>query len=133
MDIAAFQRWFTEYDRSRSLDLVETSQVTVHLMEEVGEIAREVLYLEGYRNPEQREDTVSLLSAEIGDAIVFLTKLAIHYGIALETVLANVMRKAETRWPADEAQREMERYVEHQQAAGAERTAAWHKRHPQIT
>jgi NTP pyrophosphatase (non-canonical NTP hydrolase) len=133
MDIAAYQRWFAEYDRLRSLDLVEPSQVTVHLMEEVGEIAREVLYLEGYRNPHERDDAVALLSGEIGDALVFLTKIAIHYGIDLDTVAANVMHKAEGRWPPDEAHREMERYIQHQQAANAERTADWRTRNPQLT
>ena len=131
MDISAYQRWFTEYDRSRSLDLVEVSQVTVHLMEEVGEIAREVLYLEGYRNPHEREDAVGKLSGEIGDALVFLTKIAIHYGIDMDTVVKNVMQKAETRWPPADVQREMERYIQHQQASSVERTAAWHERNRQ--
>lgn len=128
MDIHSYQHWFEEYDRRRSLDLVATSQVTVHLMEEVGEIAREVLYLEGYRNPAERSNAVTLLSAEIGDAFVFLTKIAIAYGIDLETVLASLMTKAETRWPMDETRREMERYVRHQQAACARRASAWQER-----
>jgi NTP pyrophosphatase (non-canonical NTP hydrolase) len=128
MDMASYQRWFEEYDHTRSLDLVDVSQTTVHLMEEVGEIAREVLYLEGYRDPNARQDPVAKLSAEIGDALVFLTKLAIHYSIDMDTVLTNVVAKAESRWPLEKAQREMERYIEQQHAANVERTAAWCER-----
>jgi NTP pyrophosphatase (non-canonical NTP hydrolase) len=133
LDLLSYQRWFAEYDRTRSLDLVDVSQTTVHLMEEVGEIAREVLYLEGYRDPNARQDAVANLSAEIGDALVFLTKLAIHYGIDMDTVLANIIAKAESRWPPDKAQREMARYIEQQHAANAERTAAWRERESRST
>jgi NTP pyrophosphatase (non-canonical NTP hydrolase) len=125
VDIVAYQKWFAEYDRERGLDLVEPSQVTVHLMEEVGEIAREVLYLEGYRDPDTRDNVVGRLSEELGDAIVFLTKIAQHYGVDLDTVMRDVMTKAEGRWPLDEAQREMARYMRHQQASTAARAAAW--------
>ena len=129
MDIGAFQKWFAAYDKERSLDLVETSQVAVHLMEEAGEIAREVLYLEGYRNPDDRVDAASRLSGEIGDAIVFLTKIAQHYGIDLDTVMHDIVTKAESRWPLTEAEHEMARYMEHTQAAQGERVAAWRLRH----
>ena len=128
MDVSTYQRWFAEYDRTRSLDLVDVSQTTVHLMEEVGEIAREVLYLEGYRDPAARQDAVANLSAEIGDALVFLTKIAIHYGIDMDTVLTNVVAKAEKRWPLDKAQHEMARYIKQQHAANVERSAAWNER-----
>jgi NTP pyrophosphatase (non-canonical NTP hydrolase) len=130
MDISTYQRWFADYDRQRSFDLVEPSQVVVHMMEEVGEIAREVLYLEGYRNPAERENSVALLSAELGDALVFLTKIAIHYGIDLQAVLDGIVSKASQRWPLDVAEREMGRYIEHQDAAAVERSAAWRRRHP---
>ena len=131
MDMAAYQSWFAEYDRARGLDLVEPSQVVVHLMEEIGEIAREVLYLEGYRDPSRREDAVDRLSEELGDALVFLTKIAGHYGINLDTVVQNVVAKAETRWPLEKAHHEMERYIQHQQASCAERAAAWDSRNRQ--
>jgi len=130
MDIAAYQRWFADYDRERAFDLIEPSQVVVHLMEEVGEIAREVLYLEGYRDPAARDDAVEHLSEELGDAFVFLTKIAVHYGIDLETVVSGIVSKADKRWPLDVAQREMGRYIEHQQAASTERSAAWRQRNP---
>jgi NTP pyrophosphatase (non-canonical NTP hydrolase) len=125
VDIQEYQRWFAGYDRQRGLDLVEPSQMTVHLMEEVGEVAREVLYLEGYRDPETRSDGLSRLSEELGDVLVFVTKIAQHYDIEMETVMQNVVSKAEGRWPLAEAEREMDRYVAHQQAAWAERAAAW--------
>jgi len=128
VQIAEYQQWFTDYDRRRGLDLVEPSQVVVHLMEEIGEIAREVLYLEGYRDPNDREDAVGRLSEELGDALVFLTKIAIHYGIDLETVASNIMAKAETRWPVEQIRQEMARYIKHQQATCRERVTAWQER-----
>lgn len=130
MDIAAYQQWFADYDRRRSFDLVEPSQDVVHMMEEIGEVAREVLYLEGYRNPAERDDAVERLSAELGDALVFITKIAIHYGIDLQAVIDGIVAKANRRWPLDVAEREMRRYIEHQNAAVAGRSAVWSDRHP---
>ena len=97
-------------------------------MEEVGEIAREILYLEGYRDPDMRDDATGRLSAEIGDVLVFLTKIAVHYGIDLETVVQNVVAKAEKRWSIDEAHRQMERYMQQQQKSSAQRVASWEER-----
>lgn len=128
MDIAAYQRWFVAYDRARGFDLAEPSQATVHMMEEVGEIAREILYLEGYRDPSERADAVARLAEEIGDVIVFLTKLAARYGIELDDVVQNLMVKAEARWPVDDARREMARYIARQEAACARRAVAWQER-----
>jgi NTP pyrophosphatase (non-canonical NTP hydrolase) len=128
MNIAAYQRWFADYDCQRSFDLIEPSQMVVHLMEEVGEIAREVLYLEGYRDPEKREDAIERLSAELGDALVFLTKLALTYGIEMDDVVSGIVAKAEKRWPLDVAGREMGRYMAHQDAAMSARAAVWRER-----
>lgn len=130
MDIGEYQRWVEHYDQQRDLDLVEPSQVTVHLCEEVGEIAREILYLEGYRNPTERADAVSRLAEEVGDVLVFITKLAIEYGISLEEVAKDTVTKAEGRWPLALAQAEMARYIDHQEQAGQARTGAWRARHP---
>ena len=133
MDMTAYQRWFANYDRQRSFDLISPSQVVVHLAEEVGEIARETLYLDGYRDPADRADAADRLAAEIGDALVFLTKLAIHYDIDLASVLDGIVAKAEARWPLDGAARAMERYIETQDAAAVERLAAWRQRRPAST
>lgn len=114
MDIRAYQRWFEEYDRARGWDRVEPCHVLAHLVEEVGEIARHVLHLEGYRDLDEAEQQAEIdrLAMEINDAFVFLTKLAICYNLDLAEILARGQAKAEARTNVEEGRREMARYIE---------------------
>ena len=114
MDIRAYQRWFEEYDRARGWDRVEPCHVLAHLVEEVGEIARHVLRLDGYRDlsEDERQAEIEQLAMEINDAFVFLTKLAICYNLELADILAKGQAKAEARTNVEEGRREMARYLE---------------------
>lgn len=113
MDIRDYQRWFEEYDRARGWDTVEPSHVLAHLVEEVGEIARHVLRLDGYRDPGDlaREEEIEALAMELNDAFIFLTKLAIYYDIEWADVLKEGQEKAEARYDVDQGRAEMERYL----------------------
>ncbi len=107
-----YQRWFEEYDRARGWDRIMPAHSLAHLVEEVGEIARLVLKLEGYRDLAVEETTrvVDELAMEINDAIVFLTQLAIAFGIDLEQTMRRGQVKAEMRTSVEQGQREAERY-----------------------
>jgi len=116
MDIAAYQRWLEEYDRLRGWHRVSPSQTFVHLMEELGEVARLVLYLEGYKPGEGREDELKAeLAEELGDAATFLFKIAYQFGIDMETAMKGNMPKAEERYSVQAGREDMSRYVRRQQ------------------
>lgn len=106
MTFERYQRWFIEYDEARGFDEVPVSESVMHLMEEVGEIARHILRLEGYRALDEVERTAEIeaLALELSDVFVFLTKLANHYGIEWEETIARSMEKAEQRYPVERGQ-----------------------------
>jgi len=128
MNISDYQCWLREYDWRRGFDLVQPSQVVVHLLEELGEIAREVLYAEGYRDPSERTDAVGRLAEELADALIFLTKLANCYGIDLAEAVRASQAKAEARFPVEISHAETQRYLDHQVQDVTHRAAAWGRR-----
>jgi len=116
MRIREYQEWLEAYDRERGWDRVSPSQTLVHVTEEVGEVARLVLFLEGYREGEEEGQLRTHLQEELADAATFLFKIAYQYGLDMEEGLLGNIRKAEARYPAEEARQEMARYLERQRA-----------------
>jgi NTP pyrophosphatase (non-canonical NTP hydrolase) len=116
MHIAEYQRWLEAYDRARGFDRVEPAQTLVHALEEMGEIAREVLYLEGYREPDDLDDRRALLASELADCMTFLFKLAYQFGIDMEAALQANQIKADNRFPIEEGRRVALRYLARQRA-----------------
>ena len=114
MHIREYQAWLEAYDGERGWDKISPSHTFVHLIEEVGEIAREVTYAEGYRAAENSDDTRTRLAGELADAATFMFKLAYQCGIDLEDALAANMTKAETRFSVSYGQADMERYLARQ-------------------
>ena len=116
MEIAAYQRWLEEYDRLRGWDRVSPSQTLVHLMEELGEVARLVLHLEGYKPGKGREDELKTeLAEELGDAATFLFKIAYQFGIDMEAAMKGNMPKAEGRYSVEAGRADMIRYIRRQE------------------
>lgn len=111
-----YQAWFDEYDRLRDWERILPAHQVVHLAEEVGEIARLVLRLDGYRDlpPEARARTIDELALEINDAIVFLTKIANTYGIDLDETMRRGQAKAEARYSPEQGRRDKARYLDRQ-------------------
>ncbi|MCD6554026.1 MAG: hypothetical protein J7M16_08455 [Anaerolineae bacterium] len=119
MHIAEYQTWLEEYDRARGWDRVLPSQTCVHAMEELGEVARLVLYLDGYHAPDGRQpDDPQLLRArlaeELADCATFLFKLAYQYGIDMEAALVDNQRKATERYTVEQGQADTARYLARQ-------------------
>ena len=114
MKISDYQQWFHQYDLSRGFDRVQPSQTLVHAMEEMGEIAREVLYLEGYRDPDDMDKRRAMLAGELADAMTFLFKLAYQFDIDMETALKANQSKATERFPVEKGRELAERYLERQ-------------------
>lgn len=107
----AYQRWFREYDARRGLGEDRPLESLAHLSEEVGEVARHVLRLEGLKalDDAEREAEIADLALELSDAVVFLTKLANAYGIEWEATMRRAMDKAEARWDVTAGQAEAAR------------------------
>lgn len=106
-----YQQWFRDYDLLRGLNEDRPLESLAHLSEEMGEIARHILRLEGVKAMDDaaREAEINELALELSDAFVFLTKLANHYGIEWDTTIRNGMAKAEARWDVTQGQAEAHR------------------------
>lgn len=111
LTFAHYQQWFRHYDELRGLNEDRPLESLAHLSEEIGEIARHVLRLEGVKAMEDdtRDTEITALALELSDAFVFLTKLANVYGIEWDETIRNGMSKAEARWDVVKGQAEAER------------------------
>ncbi len=114
MHIRQYQTWLQAYDEARGWDKIAPPHTFLHLIEEIGEIAREVEYLEGYRDAENEEDARARLAGELADAATFLYKLAYQCGVDLEAALKANMNKAEERFSVDFGRADTERYLARQ-------------------
>ncbi len=123
MHIREYQTWLQAYDVARGWDKIALAHSFLHLAEEVGEIARAVEILEGYRDDTGIADVRTKLAEELADAATFVFKLAYQAGIDLEDALRANMTKAENRFSVALGQADMARY----QARQREQLAKWNE------
>jgi NTP pyrophosphatase (non-canonical NTP hydrolase) len=114
MHIREYQTWLRGYDEARGWEKISPSHSFLHLIEEVGEIAREVEHFEGYRDADDPDDVRAHLAEELADAATFLFKLAYQCGVDLEDALQANMTKAENRFSVAFGRAETERYLARQ-------------------
>lgn len=114
MQIREYQTWLQAYDEARGWDKISPPHTFLHLIEEIGEIAREVEYLEGYRDADSSEDVRARLAGELADAATFLYKLAYQCGVDLESALQANMTKAEERFSVAYGRADTMRYLARQ-------------------
>lgn len=114
MHIREYQTWLQAYDVARGWDKITPPHTFLHLIEEVGEIAREVEYVEGYREAADLAQVRARLGEELADAATFLFKLAYQCGVDLEEALQANMSKAEERFSVDYGRADTERYLARQ-------------------
>lgn len=114
MHIREYQSWLQGYDEARGRDRITPSHTFLHLIEETGEIAREMQYLEGYRETEDLEVARLRLAEELADTATFLFKLAYQCGVDLEDALGRNMTKAESRFSVAFRLAETQRYLARQ-------------------
>ena len=115
MKISEYQQWLKEYDEARDFDRASPGHTFIHLVEELGEVARLVLYKEGYREPAEMANLQEVLAEELADAATFLFKLAYQFDIDLETALLGNKEKAERRFGVEQGQADTRRYLAHQE------------------
>jgi len=116
MNISEYQEWVRHYDAERGFDHVKPSQTLAHALEELGEVAREVLFLDGYRDDEHPQERRQALAEELSDTFVFLFKLANYFQIDMETALKDGQNKAHERYSVEEGRLLTARYRQRQQA-----------------
>ena len=115
MQISEYQRWLEEWDRTRGWHRVSPSHTLIHALEEMGEVARLILHLEGYKGAESSEAVRADLATELSDLFVFLFKLAYQCGIDMEEALKAGQAKADGRYgDLAAASAELERYLAQQ-------------------
>jgi len=114
MQIREYQAWLQAYDEARGWDRISPSHTFLHLIEEIGEIAREVEVLEGYRNGADADHGRAHLAEELADAATFLFKLAYQCDVDLEDALKANMTKAENRFSVAFGRADTERYLARQ-------------------
>lgn len=79
---------------------------TIHMMEELGELARVITHLESRRAEvqERREDQVlqmQELEIELGDVLCHVLKLAEAYGVSTERCFLRTMEKNRHKYPLE--------------------------------
>jgi len=98
------QERLREFDRSRGWHEVKPEHTFLHIIEELGEIAREILKEVGYKEGQAR------LTEELADLTLLLYKLADQLGIDLEAAALEKLAQNERRFPLEYSRLEMERY-----------------------
>jgi NTP pyrophosphatase (non-canonical NTP hydrolase) len=114
--IRDYQTWLQTYDEERGWDRIAPAHTFLHLIEEIGEIARQVEYHEGYREAVGLAGSPvrARLAEELADAATFLFKLAYQCGVDLEDALVGNMTKAEDRFSVAYGRADTRRYLARQ-------------------
>jgi NTP pyrophosphatase (non-canonical NTP hydrolase) len=120
--LAEWQAWAAEFDRVRGWDATEASQVVAHLTEELGEVAREVLRLEGYKAG--AAEAGSALAGELADLLMMVFKLAAQSGLDLAGAVAAKGAELEGRFAVAPSREETRRFLEARISAARERLHA---------
>jgi NTP pyrophosphatase (non-canonical NTP hydrolase) len=115
MRISDYQRWLKAYDEARGFHHASLAHTFIHLTEELGEVARLVLYREGYREPQDEAALRHRLEEELADAATFLFKLAYQLDIDLEAGLLANKDKAERKYNVDDGLTDTRRYLSRQE------------------
>lgn len=108
--LSQWQAWAGEFDRVRGWDATDASQVIAHLVEELGEVAREVLRLEGYKGGGNQAGQA--LAGELADLLMMVFKLAAQTGLDLASAVAAKGVELEDRFTVGRSREETRRFLE---------------------
>ena len=108
MTLADLQNRVLEFDKERGWERVEPAHIVLHLMEELGEVAREVLRGEAYKDGEPR------LASEMSDFLILFAKLANAAGVDLSRAVPDKLAELGERFPVEGAREAIERYTKAQ-------------------
>ena len=99
MQIAELQERVKEADRATKWDLMPTSLLLCHLIEETGELAQ--IINRTYHDRGSETERQEALGAEMSDVLWFLIKLANRFGIDLDRPMSSLLVRMETNPPEE--------------------------------
>jgi NTP pyrophosphatase (non-canonical NTP hydrolase) len=103
--VSRLQEAVRRFDRARGWERVRPEHTLLHLFEELGEVARELLREAGYKEGEGR------LTDELADAGLLLYKLADQLGVDLEAAMIRKLAENEARFPLEASRAALDRYL----------------------
>lgn len=104
MDLTELQAQVEAFDRARDWHRVAPAHIGLHLLEELGEIARELLRREGYKGGEGH------LDQELADLLILIAKLANSLGVNLGQAVSDKLAELQERFPLEEARAAIQHY-----------------------
>ncbi len=103
MHLSKIQLHKKHFDDERGWTGFSASQVYVHLIEEIGEIGRHILYVEGYKKGGLgHSEAPKGVDREFAQSLSLLIQLANMQGVELEKAYLREVRTMERRFPARE-------------------------------
>lgn len=100
--LSEIQRINRRFEEERGWDKFPSSLVLVHLVEEVGEVGRHLLYEEGYKiGGMGHAESPNSMQREFAQCLSLLVQLANHEGVNLEEAFRSEIAIMGTRFPAD--------------------------------
>lgn len=117
MQFQDYQRELSAMEHERGWDRVLPSHTLMHMIEEMGEIARVLECFEGYRGSELTvEELRHALAGELADLTAFVFKLASQFDIDMDETMQAHLAKFRARFAdVGEGQAEMARYIAYQE------------------
>jgi NTP pyrophosphatase (non-canonical NTP hydrolase) len=124
MEFSEYQHRLDTLERECGWERVLPSHTFVHMVEEMGEIARLLECMEGYRESDRSPEALRAdLAGELADLTGLIVKLANQHNIDIDAAMQAHLIKFVGRTPdKEECRREMARYMAYQ-----ERNLAWVK------
>jgi NTP pyrophosphatase (non-canonical NTP hydrolase) len=114
MTLSDLQQAVDQFDRDRGWHKVDPAHIGLHLLEELGEIARELLRRAAYKGGEGD------IAGEMSDLLILLAKLANRLSVKLEPSVRAKLEEIEVRFPAEEGKAALERYAAPNPEVGGE-------------
>jgi NTP pyrophosphatase (non-canonical NTP hydrolase) len=109
LGLAALQARVRAFDEARGWEVVDPAHTGLHLLEELGEVARELLRLAGYKRSEP--GALERLGGELADLALLAAKLANGFGLDLEREAAAKLEANEARYPIEASREAMAAYL----------------------
>jgi len=103
--LSRIQEALRRFDEERGWNRVRVEHTLLHLYEELGEVARELLRQVGYKEGSAR------LTDELADAGLLLYKLAEHLGVDLEEAMLSKLNENASRFPVASSRTALKRYL----------------------
>ena len=103
--MSRIQEALRRFDAARGWQRVRPEHTLLHLYEELGEVARELLRSVGYKEGSAR------LTDELADAGLLLYKLADQLGVDLEAAMQRNLAENEARFPLEASREALDRYL----------------------